>query len=249
VTAAKYRGRHRRLSELLRSQAYGQPCCRCNQPMLPGQPLDLDHSDADPTRYRGVAHAHCNRSAGATKGNRQRTTPRRTITMDTPAAYGVEISSARSHTSIAAATTHEAATVVELVAYLDGSDTAAAVATIVGTAPVAVVIDPRSPAATLIAPLQALGVIVTEPSTHDLAVAHGVFLDELKAGRLKVVPHPVLDLAAQHALARPLAGGEALDRRRPEQDTGPLTAAEIAVWALLRRQPAYAGGFTDLDDW
>jgi hypothetical protein len=237
MTKAKYSGPHRRLSELLRAGAHGLPCVRCGEPMLPGQPLDLDHDDDHPGRYRGVAHASCNRSAGATKGNRQRTIPRRQIMSDTPAAYGIEISQDRAHTSIAAATDLEGCTVVELAAYLEGSDTAEQVAQLVGDKPIAVVIDPRSPAATLIAPLQALGIKVTEPSTSDLAVAHGLFLDALKAQRLRVVPHPALDTAAQHALARPLAGGEALDRRRPEQDTSPLTAAELAVWGLHRRPP------------
>ncbi len=241
MTKPKYAGKHRRLSELLRSQAYGRPCVRCGLPMLPGQKLDLDHDDDNAARYRGVAHAHCNRSAGATKGNRARTTKRRRIIM-TSSAYGVEVSTDRAHTSIAAATSHEAITVVELAAYLDGSDTAAEIARIVGDAPIAVVIDPRSPAATLIAPLRALWVTVTESSTHDLAVAHGVFLDELKAQRLKVVSHPALDTAAQHAMSRPLAGGEALERRRPDADTAPLTAAELAVWALLRAPSAAEPG-------
>jgi hypothetical protein len=38
--------------------------------MLPGQQIDLDH--ADNGTYLGFAHAGCNRSAGATKGNRAR---------------------------------------------------------------------------------------------------------------------------------------------------------------------------------
>jgi hypothetical protein len=237
MTKAKYRGQHRRLSELLRSQAYGRPCVRCGKPMLPGQPLDLDHDDENPNRYRGVAHASCNRSAGATKGNRSRNNPPRRIIMDQPAAFGIEVSTDRAHTSIAAATEIESRTVVELVAYLDGSGTAEEVARVVGARPATVTIDPRSPAATLIAPLRALGVTVTEPSTHDLAVAHGLFLDALKSQHLRVVPHPALDLAAQHALARPLAGGEALDRRKPDADTAPLTASELAVWGHLRRPP------------
>jgi hypothetical protein len=213
--------------------------------MLPGQPLDLDHDDDNPSRYRGVAHSHCNRSAGAAKGNRQRNTTRRRVIVDTPAAFGIEVSTDRAHTSIAAATDIDGVTVVELVAYLDGSGTAAEAAAVVGDRPVAVAIDPRSPAATLIAPLRSLGVKVTEPSTHDLAVAHGLFLDALKAQQLRVVTHPALDLAAQHALARPLAGAEALDRRRPEQDTSPLTAAELAVWGHLRR-PAKTGLFLEV---
>ncbi|WP_139238407.1 hypothetical protein [Streptomyces aidingensis] len=39
--------------------------------MLLGDQLDLDHDD-DGDGYLGWAHASCNRSAGATKGNRAR---------------------------------------------------------------------------------------------------------------------------------------------------------------------------------
>lgn len=35
------------------------------------QALDLDHDD-DRRRYRGMAHASCNRRAGAIKGNKER---------------------------------------------------------------------------------------------------------------------------------------------------------------------------------
>lgn len=149
-------------------------------------------------------------------------------------AIGVEISVDRMHTSIAVASPGDRVAVA-LADYLDGSDTAAAVAELAGKATtlLGVVIDPRSPAATLVAPLEALGVTVTKASTHDVAVAHGRFVDELRAGRLKIAEHPNLDAAAQHALARPLAGGEALERRKPIVDTSPLIAAELAVWKVL----------------
>jgi hypothetical protein len=48
-----------------------------------------------------------------------------------------------------------------------------------------VVIDPHSPGATLIKPLTDAEVHVTQPSTRDIAVAHGLILDELAAGRLR----------------------------------------------------------------
>lgn len=50
----------------------GDLCSRCQKPMWPGDELHLDHDDRDRTRYRGLAHARCNVSAGAIRGNRMR---------------------------------------------------------------------------------------------------------------------------------------------------------------------------------
>jgi uncharacterized protein YciI len=97
----------------------------------------------------------------------------------------------------------------------------------------AVMIDPRSPALTLIDPLKALDVDVTEASTHVVAAAHGDFLDELRAGRLSIGRHPALDAAAKYAMSRQLAGAEALERRKPAVDASPIVAAELATWAVL----------------
>lgn len=67
-----YGGQHQKLRTALLPFAYGQPCGRCGQPMLPGQKLELDHDDHDRTLYRGMAHARCNRAAGARKLNAMR---------------------------------------------------------------------------------------------------------------------------------------------------------------------------------
>lgn len=70
-TAARgYGYGHERLRKALLPTAYGKPCGRCGEPMLRGQPLDLDHTD-DRAGYRGMAHAACNRSAGAKSKQRQ----------------------------------------------------------------------------------------------------------------------------------------------------------------------------------
>lgn len=166
-------------------------------------------------------------------------------------AIGVEVSHDRLHTSIAAAGRDGDRVAVALIEYLDGTDTAAQIAEIAGRAAglLGVIVDPRSPGATLIEPLTALGVLLVAPNSHEVAVAHGRFIDELRAGRLKIGEHPQLDAAAQHAIARPLAGGEALDRRRAVVDTSPLVAAELAVWRVLTAPTPYSGPiFYDLAD-
>ena len=43
--ARGYGHAHQAKRAKLLAAAYGQPCTRCGQPMLPGQLLDLDHDD------------------------------------------------------------------------------------------------------------------------------------------------------------------------------------------------------------
>lgn len=76
-TAARRRqyadqGYRKRRSAALAALADGDPCVRCGGPMYRGQRLDLDHDDHDRTVITGLAHASCNRRAGAVKANRQR---------------------------------------------------------------------------------------------------------------------------------------------------------------------------------
>lgn len=71
TTTRGYGYSHQVLRRALLPGAYGTPCPRCGERMQPGQPLDLDHTE-DRTGYRGMAHATCNRRAGAHKTNAQR---------------------------------------------------------------------------------------------------------------------------------------------------------------------------------
>jgi hypothetical protein len=235
----RYGPDHRRLRRALLPFAAGSPCCRCGRPIAAGEPVDLDHTD-DRAGYRGWAHARCNRRAGAVKGNTARRRKNRRTPMTARCALGVDIAHDREHTSAVLASELPDGLVLVELDYLDGSDTALTVAALAQSRPglVATVVDARSPAATLIAPLVELGVDVTEPTTRDVALAHGRFVDELKAGRLRYVEHEALTAAAQFAVARPLAGAQALERRRVDVDASPLTAAELAVWGLLRPRPA-----------
>lgn len=63
-----YGANHQHVRAATIADAVGGNCTRCGGPLLEGQLLDLDHRD-DLTGYAGYAHAGCNRSAGATKGN------------------------------------------------------------------------------------------------------------------------------------------------------------------------------------
>jgi hypothetical protein len=93
----RYGGAHKKLVAETRDQAYGRACCRCGGVMLRGQELHLDHADGGgPADYRGWAHAHCNESAAATRGNRMRGQNGRPVIPVTPAVvpgavYGAQV--------------------------------------------------------------------------------------------------------------------------------------------------------------
>jgi hypothetical protein len=101
--------------------------------------------------------------------------------------------------------------------------------------PVAVVIDPKSQAVTLLKPLAEAGVLVTEPRTEDVVSAHGEFLDAVNDGQLAHLGQPPLTAAVQAAQQRPLAGAQAWERR-VTVDQSPLVAATLACWAFRRWQ-------------
>jgi hypothetical protein len=158
--------------------------------------------------------------------------------MGNEVALGVEIAIDRGHTSIArAGRGGDGRLLVGLAAYAVGTDHASVIRDMVATRGkcevLAVMLDPRSPAATLVEPLKALRVDITLADTHTVAAAHGDFADLLRAGQLAIEPHPALNAAAQYAMVRPLGGAEALERRKPAVDTSPIVAAELAVWAVL----------------
>ena len=171
---ARYGRRHRAIRAAMLPYAEGKPCVRCGLPIEKGQAVDLDHND-DGQTYRGLAHQSCNRRAGAERGHLLRQARRHAVMKLEQVALGVEISNDRTHTSVAAAARDGDRVAVVLLEYLDGTDTAATVAEIAGKAVdlLGVVVDPRSPAATLVEPLTALGVDLVSPNTHDIAVAHG----------------------------------------------------------------------------
>ncbi len=67
----KHDAAHDKFRRATIAAAYGTPCVRCGEDLTYGNPLgepELDHAD-DGIGYLGYSHRHCNRSAGATKGN------------------------------------------------------------------------------------------------------------------------------------------------------------------------------------
>ena len=99
--------------------------------------------------------------------------------------------------------------------------------------PVCVVIDPRSQAATLLAPLAEAGVFVTQPATSDVVVAHGEFLDLVNDHGLVHLEQAPLTAAVRAGQQRALAGAQAWERRLPV-DQAPLVAATLACWGFRR---------------
>lgn len=153
------------------------------------------------------------------------------------AAFGIEVSFDRAHTAVVAAVKRGEVVVVSVQAYLPGVPIAGIVDFLGSQVDrKAVVVDPRSPAANLVEPLKRAKIRLSEPSSHELAVANGIFLDGINDGTVRYVANPVLEAAVRHAMARPLGGGQALDRRGPEVDQAPFVAAELAVWGLVRSQ-------------
>jgi hypothetical protein len=98
--------------------------------------------------------------------------------------------------------------------------------------PAAVVIDGRSPSATLLKPLTDHLVAVKQPSAQEIAIAWGEFMDLVRDGQLAHLDQPELTEAVRAARPRWLAGGHAWERK-VATDQAPLVAATLAVWALL----------------
>jgi hypothetical protein len=72
TASARYGPVHRATRAATVDQAIGLPCARCQQTILPGQEIHLDHDDTDPSRWIGFSHARCNSRAGAIAGNKAR---------------------------------------------------------------------------------------------------------------------------------------------------------------------------------
>jgi hypothetical protein len=151
-------------------------------------------------------------------------------------AFGCEISEDRKHCAIVAAGREADGLrlLVDLVWYEHPRGAVARLDALYAKHdPVAVVVDGRSQAGTLLKPLAEAGIPVTQPSTQDVAVAHGEFLDLVNDGKLAHLEQEPLTAAVRAAQQRPLSGAAAWERKVPV-DQSPLVAATLACWAFLR---------------
>jgi hypothetical protein len=252
---SRYGGDHQAIRSAAKPYAYGRPCVRGGRVMRPGEAIELDHAD-DGGGYLGFSHAKCNRQAGGRLGRaRQVERQRRKKLMD-EYCLGVEIAEDRRYTAVVAAGAVEGDVVlVDLRAYVDGPDAAGLVLELLEERKAqasderfppdrkmrAVAVDPHSPAATLIKPLEVplrnAGVKLLLPSTSDVVVAHGEFLDTLAAGRLRHAGQPELTAAVRAGTQRPMGGAVGWARRGENVDGSPLRAATLALWAWTNRPP------------
>ena len=77
---------------------------------------------------------------------------------------------------------------------------------------------------------------VVDLAGPDLTTAHDEAFDAVKDGTVWHTPQPVLDLAAETAVVKHLAGGTWLiDRRESPADASPLIAWIAALWLLNQR--------------
>jgi hypothetical protein len=151
-------------------------------------------------------------------------------------AFGAEISQDRSRCAIVAAGRSKAGKKVgvDLVYYDSPAGAVARLDELYAKhEPVAVVVDGRSQAATLLQPLANAGIVVTQPTVQDLAAATGDIADLVNFGGLEHLDQPPLTQAIRGALRRALAGAQAWERRVPA-DQAPLVAATLAAWAYLK---------------
>lgn len=105
--------------------------------------------------------------------------------------------------------------------------------------PCAVVLDPGSPAGSLIAELQEGGVDPLLTSTRDVGQACGAFFDAIRDDKLRHLDDPRLNLALGSARKRPLgdSGAWAWHRKDSLTDITPLVAATLALHGFALKGP------------
>lgn len=110
--------------------------------------------------------------------------------------------------------------------------------------PSAVAIDTTGPARSLVPELEGKGFALVKFGGAEMAAACTAFLSDLVEGRVKVRPHPALDVAAAGAEKKPT--GDNWVWRRGDDDLAALNAATVAWWQA--KQPAPRAGIVSFAD-
>jgi hypothetical protein len=151
-----------------------------------------------------------------------------------PPTFAVEFTVDRSAASIGVAGRHpNGGVAVEVIDRRDGVDWVLARLVELGKhRPKAILIDPRSPAGSIIRDLEAASVTVTEVSAQEYARACGSMFDAIVAGEIHHHHQDELDAAVAWAKKRPLGDAWVLDRRSPA-DVTPWAVVTLARWGHL----------------
>ena len=99
--------------------------------------------------------------------------------------------------------------------------------------PLPFVIDPSSPAGSLLVDLDAVGVPTETTTTREYSQACGQFYDAVYAGSLVHLGQPALDSAIGVSRKRPVADSWAW-ARKAGGDISPLVAATLSSWGLMK---------------
>ena len=99
--------------------------------------------------------------------------------------------------------------------------------------PLPVVLDPASPAGSLLLELAAAGVATTVVNTREYGQACGAFFDAVVAGAVAHLDQPVLNTAVAAARKRVLGDSYAW-ARKTGGDISPLVAVTLAAWGLQK---------------
>ena len=90
--------------------------------------------------------------------------------------------------------------------------------------------DPGSPAASLVRPLENVGISLTKVGARDYAAACGHFHDAVNEGSVRHLGTDELSAAVKNAATRPLGDAWAWSRKNSSADISSLVAATLAVW-------------------
>lgn len=169
-------------------------------------------------------------------------------------AFAVDVTPARDHSAIVMAGLRPDGTVLlDVVDHRPGTDwIAERLKTLKDRwKPVAIALDAKGNASSLLFDLRQAGLTETEDPEHpkagdlvladtsDAAAAFGMFVDKVRQKQVWHFDHASLNVALAGAKTRPCGdGGFAWGRRATKADISPLVAATLAHWAVITRANA-----------